>query len=183
MHPLHQRWIRHRAMVVKGFLRHQVLELLDGKSMSGMEIMGELERRTNGLWKPSPGSIYPLLAWLKRKDHVTVTASNGSGMKRYELTDSGRAVLKEERKIEAKLRKEVRLFPPPFPGALWFRIPPEKTAGIRESMRKFMSAFFELGSQLEDRYSEHAIETAQEAIEEAAGRIEDINRKMKGNRR
>jgi len=170
-------------MVVKGFLRHQVLELLDGKSMSGMEIMGELERRTNGLWKPSPGSIYPLLAWLKGKGHVKVTTSNGSGMKRYELTDSGRAVLKEERKIEAKLRKEIRLFPPPFPGALWFRIPPEKTAGIRESMRKFMSAFFELGGHLEDRYSEQALRTAQKAIEEAAGRIDDINKKIKGNRR
>jgi len=170
-------------MVVKGFLRHQVLELLDRKSMSGIEIMNELEGRTNGLWKPSPGSIYPLLAWLKGKGHVKVTASNGSGMKRYELTESGRAVLKEERKIEAKLRKEPRLFPPPFPGALWFRIPPEKTAGIRGSMRRFMSAFLELGSHLEDRYAEKAIEMTQKAIEEAAGKIEEINRKMKGNRR
>ena len=170
-------------MVVKGFLRHQVLELLDGRSMSGMEIMEELERRTNGSWKPSPGSIYPLLAWLKGKGHVKVMASDRSGMKRYELTESGKAILKEERKIEAKLRKEARLFPPPFPGALWFRMPPEKTAGIRESMRKFMSVFFELGSRLEERYSERVIEAAQEAIEEAAGRIEDINRKMKGNRR
>ena len=32
--------------------------------MSGSEIMEELEKRTGGRWKPSPGSVYPLLAWL-----------------------------------------------------------------------------------------------------------------------
>ena len=35
--------------------------------MSGSEIVGKIERETGGKWKPSPGSIYPLLGGLQEK--------------------------------------------------------------------------------------------------------------------
>ena len=58
-------WLRHNAMVPKGFLRYHVLEALNQKAMSGSELMDEIQKHTGGNWKPSPGSIYPLLAWLQ----------------------------------------------------------------------------------------------------------------------
>ena len=63
-------WMRHTAMVPKGFLRFQLLKMLLERPMSGSEIMSELESETNGYWKPSPGSIYPLLAWLQDQTYI-----------------------------------------------------------------------------------------------------------------
>ncbi|MBS7627233.1 PadR family transcriptional regulator, partial [Candidatus Bathyarchaeota archaeon] len=60
MFPL-RHWLRHTAMVPKGFLRYKVLKLLKEKPMAGSEIMGVIEEQTGGYWRPSPGSIYPLL--------------------------------------------------------------------------------------------------------------------------
>ena len=46
-------WLRHNAMVPKGFLRHQVLAALNEKAMSGSELMEEIQKSTGGNWKPS----------------------------------------------------------------------------------------------------------------------------------
>jgi len=180
MHPFKRHWMRHTAMVPKGFIRYQVLESLSEKPMSGSELMNDIEKRTNGHWKPSPGSIYPLLAWLQDNGYVKELPTDQNGMKRYELTDSGKALLDEERRIKKKFKREARFFcPPPFLGA-WFRIPPEKTLEVRESMRKLMAAFFELGSDLEEEFSKKAIEEARKILDDAAEELEKINKKMKG---
>ena len=169
-------------MVPKGFIRHRVLESLGTRPMSGSEIIEEIERTTDGLWKPSPGSIYPLLAWLQDKGYVKELQTDQNGLKRYELTQDGKKLLEEQRAIGAKLRKEAKSFPPPFLGALWFRIPPEKTAEVRKTMRRLMSAFFELGSSLEEKFSEDALEQARKALDEAAEKLEGINRKLRGTK-
>jgi DNA-binding PadR family transcriptional regulator len=180
MLPFGRHWMRHTAIVPKGFIRYQVLELLSEKPMSGSEIMNEIEKRTEGRWRPSPGSIYPLLSWLQDNDYVKELPAKEGGMKRYTLTDKGKALLEEQRKIELKFRKEVKFMPPPFLGALWFRIPPEKTIKLRESMHRVVSDFFELGSNLEKRFSMQAIEEVQKILDDAAKKLEEINRKLRG---
>lgn len=179
MRPFGRHWMRHTAIVPKGFIRYQVLELLSEKPMSGSEIMNEIEKRTNGRWKPSPGSIYPLLAWLQDNKYVKELPAEEGGMKRYVLTDEGKKLLEEQRKIKMRFRKEARFLPPPFLGALWFHIPPEKTIKLRESMHRVFSAFFELGSTLETKFSEDAIENVESILNEAAGKLEELNKKLK----
>jgi DNA-binding PadR family transcriptional regulator len=174
--------MRHTAIVPKGFIRYHVLESLAEKPMSGSEIMDEIERRTNGRWKPSPGSIYPLLAWLQDNGYLKELPTNQNGLKRYELTQNGKSLLEEQRKIRMKFRKEAKFFAPPFLGALWFRIPPERTAGVRESMHKAMSAFFELGASLEDKFSDEALGQARKVLDETAEKLQKINRSLKGPR-
>lgn len=171
--------MRHTAMVPKGFIRYQVLESLSEKHMSGSEIIDEIEHRTDGRWRPSPGSIYPLLAWLQDNGHVKELPTDQSGLKRYELTDNGKSLLEEQRKIKRKFGEEAKLLPPPFLGALWFHIPPEKTAEVRESVRRVMGAFFELGSCLEEQFSVQAVEEATKALDETAEKLEGICRKLK----
>jgi len=166
-------------MVPKGFIRFHVLESLAEKSMSGSEIMDEIEKRTNGRWKPSPGSIYPLLAWLQENKCIRELPSNQSGLKRYELTENGKNLLEEQRKIRKKFRKEAKLFAPPFLGALWFKIPPEKTAAMRDSMHRLIAAFFELGGNLEERFSEKTLEDVRQVLEETAKKLEKINKELK----
>ena len=90
-------WLRHNAMVPKGFLRYHVLEALNEKAMSGSELMEEIQKRTGGTWKPSPGSIYPLLAWLQDNSYVKELPTE-NGFKRYELTQTGKTCLKNRQK-------------------------------------------------------------------------------------
>jgi len=173
-------WMRHTAIVPKGFIRYQVLELLSEKPMSGSEIMNEIAKKTDGRWKPSPGSVYPLLSWLQDNNYIKELPAEQDGMKRYTLTEKGKALLEEQRKIRTKFRKEARFMPPPFLGGLWFRIPPEKTVELRRSMHRVISAFFELGSALEAKFSEQAIEDVQKILNETAEKLEGLNRKLKG---
>jgi DNA-binding PadR family transcriptional regulator len=57
--------------------------------MHGYQIIQELAERTGGVWRPSPGSVYPTLQQLEDEDLVRETASE-TGKRVYELTDAGR---------------------------------------------------------------------------------------------
>jgi len=171
-------WMRHTAMVPKGFIRYHVLEALNEKPMSGSELMDEIEKHTNGFWKPSPGSIYPLLSWLQDNGYVKELPSE-NGLKRYELAESGKALLEDQKKIRKKFR-EVGFLPAPFFDSLLMKIPSEKTAEIRNSMRRLAITFFQLGSTLQEKFSEQALGEALGAVDETSRKLEEINKKLKG---
>jgi DNA-binding PadR family transcriptional regulator len=69
-------------------VRSAVLALLLERPMHGYEIIQELDSRTNGIWRPSPGSIYPTLQLLE--DEGLIAAEADGGRKSYHLTDDGR---------------------------------------------------------------------------------------------
>jgi len=66
-------------------LRTAVLHLLSNGPKSGAEIMDEMERLTRGWWRPSPGSVYPLLEEMATEGTLTRNADG-----RYALTESAR---------------------------------------------------------------------------------------------
>lgn len=171
--------MKHTAIVPKGFIRYQVLELLSEKPVSGSEIINEIEKKTDGRWKPSPGSVYPLLSWLQDNNYIKELPVEEGGMKRYVLSDKGKDLLAEQRKIRLKFRKEAKFLPPPFLGGLWFHIPPEKTVELRRSMHRVFSAFFELGSNLEEHFSAQAIDDVQKILNETAEKLEELNKTMR----
>jgi DNA-binding PadR family transcriptional regulator len=70
-------------------VRAAILELLAERPMHGYEMLQELAERTQGLWRPSPGSLYPALQLLE--DQELVVSVTADGRRRYELTDAGRA--------------------------------------------------------------------------------------------
>jgi DNA-binding PadR family transcriptional regulator len=65
----------------RGWIRPTVLKILQEKPMNGMEIMSKINEMSHGWWKPSPGSIYPLLESLASEGIVT---KNKDG--KYELS-------------------------------------------------------------------------------------------------
>jgi DNA-binding PadR family transcriptional regulator len=69
-------------------VRPAVLALLLERPMHGYEMIQELESRTGGIWRPSPGSIYPTLQLLE--DEGLIEAESGGGRKSYQLTSDGR---------------------------------------------------------------------------------------------
>jgi len=58
--------------------------------MHGYEMIQEIAERSGGLWRPSPGSVYPTLQLLV--DEGLIVGAESEGSKRlFELTDEGRA--------------------------------------------------------------------------------------------
>jgi len=168
------------AAVPKGFLRYQVLELLNERPLSGSEIMNEIEKRTNKLWRPSPGSVYPLLAWLQDNRYTKEAAAEESGVKRYSLTEKGKKLLEEQRMIRKQLRDKAKFFVPPFLGAMWCGLPSEKIAELQKSCRRLVRAFASIGVNVGRKFSEQVFQETIKVLEEAAVKLEEINKKLEG---
>ena len=73
----------------RGDIRAAILALLAEEPMHGYQIIQELAERTGGVWRPSPGSVYPTLQQLQDEELVREAPSD-SGKRVYELTDAGR---------------------------------------------------------------------------------------------
>jgi DNA-binding PadR family transcriptional regulator len=69
-------------------VRAAALALLIERPMHGYEMIQELEERTDGVWRPSPGAVYPALQLLE--DQGLVTADADAGKRLFSLTDAGR---------------------------------------------------------------------------------------------
>ncbi|WP_445548232.1 PadR family transcriptional regulator [Frankia sp. CiP1_Cm_nod1] len=77
------------AKVRRGDVRAAVLALLAEAPMHGYQIINELTERSQGAWRPSPGSVYPVLQLLT--DEGLVHAEESDGKRVFHLTDAGRA--------------------------------------------------------------------------------------------
>jgi DNA-binding PadR family transcriptional regulator len=73
----------------RGDIRAAILVLLAEEPMHGYQVIQELTERTGGIWRPSPGSVYPTLQQLQDEELVREAPSD-SGKRVYELTDAGR---------------------------------------------------------------------------------------------
>jgi DNA-binding PadR family transcriptional regulator len=77
-----------RARRRRGDVRMALLILLAEEPRNGYQLMQVIEERSDGRWRPSPGSVYPVLSQLEDEGLVRATESDGS--KLFELTDAGR---------------------------------------------------------------------------------------------
>ena len=71
----------------RGDVRSAVLRLLAEQPMHGYQIIQELQSRSGGAWKPSPGSVYPTLQQLE--DEGLVKADEVDGRRTFKLTEAG----------------------------------------------------------------------------------------------
>jgi DNA-binding PadR family transcriptional regulator len=79
----------------RGDIRAASLLLLAEEPRNGYGLMQLLEERSGGVWRPSPGSVYPALAQLE--DEGLIRSVEHDGRKTFELTDAGRAHVEEHR--------------------------------------------------------------------------------------
>ncbi|MFL5877620.1 MAG: PadR family transcriptional regulator, partial [Solirubrobacteraceae bacterium] len=114
----------------RGDVRAALLALLAEEPRNGYQLMQEIERRSDGVWRPSPGSVYPALQLLEDEGLVRVSPERGG--KEYEITDTGRA--------EADARPE-------GVGAPWDAVKGDVGEGARElmgAMRQIGMALFQI---------------------------------------
>jgi DNA-binding PadR family transcriptional regulator len=86
---------RHGRKARRGDVRAAALVLLESEPRNGYQLMQEIERRSDGAWRPSPGAVYPALQQLE--DEGLVRTRETDGRKLFELTDAGRAHVEEHR--------------------------------------------------------------------------------------
>jgi DNA-binding PadR family transcriptional regulator len=84
-----------RSRAKRGDVRAAALLLLAEEPRNGYQLMEEIERRSGGAWRPSPGSIYPALAQLE--DEGLVRTEETAGRRAYRLTPEGEAYVEEQR--------------------------------------------------------------------------------------
>ncbi len=75
----------------RGDVRLAVLTLLAEQPMHGYQIITELSERSRGMWRPSPGSVYPTLQQLE--DEGLVSVAERDGRRTFSLTPAGEAEL------------------------------------------------------------------------------------------
>jgi DNA-binding PadR family transcriptional regulator len=78
---------RGRGRRNRGDVRAALLALLAERPMHGYEMIQELASRTGGIWRPSPGSVYPTLQMLE--DEGLITSQGMGGRRQFTLTDQG----------------------------------------------------------------------------------------------
>ncbi len=81
MAPEESRWNR-------GIIFFIVLSMVNEAPIYGNQVANKIYERTEGAWKPSAGSIYPILHGMRRKGLITRHEKDGKVM--YEITDKGR---------------------------------------------------------------------------------------------
>lgn len=74
----------------RGDVRAAILVLLREQPMHGYEMIQQIAERSNGIWRPSPGSVYPTLQLLDDEGLITTSETDGT-KKLFELTEEGRA--------------------------------------------------------------------------------------------
>lgn len=79
----------------RGDIRLATLLLLDEEPRNGYNLMQEIEERSGGVWRPSPGSVYPALSQLEDEGLIEPTEHEGS--KAFTLTEEGKAHVEANR--------------------------------------------------------------------------------------
>ncbi len=88
------------SSVPRGFSRYFILELLKEKPHTGKEIIDHAVEQSSGIWKPSPGLIYPLLGRLLDEGLIEETKEG-----KCQLTRKGRATAEDVDKINDIVKK------------------------------------------------------------------------------
>jgi DNA-binding PadR family transcriptional regulator len=90
------------SSVPRGFSRYFILELLKEKNRTGKEIIDYAVEQSNGIWKPSPGLIYPLLGRLLDENLIEESKDG-----RYQLTKKGLETAADVDKINDIVKKQL----------------------------------------------------------------------------
>jgi len=79
----------------RGDVRAAILAVLKDDAMNGYQIMSQIAERTGGVWKPSPGSVYPTIQQLE--DEGLIEGSEGPGQRKLKPTPAGWDYIGEHR--------------------------------------------------------------------------------------
>ena len=169
------------SAVPRGFLKYYVLRLLSRKPMHGYEIMNEIEKKSNGVWRPSAGSIYPIL--MRLEDRKLIKAiSHKSKVERkrpYQITEKGKDYLKECMDRVGRISKRID-----FLATFWRDLlyPRERFKTALQNLETNLSHLKESINHVSSKVLERnwpVIENMKEVMEGISNEIDDKTEKKK----
>ena len=90
------------SSIPRGFSRYFILEVLKKKPHTGKEIIDVAVKQSDGIWKPSPGLIYPLLGRLLDERLVEETKAG-----KYQITRKGKATADDLESINDIVKRQL----------------------------------------------------------------------------
>ena len=89
--------LAHPQGIPRGFLRLYVLHRIAARPAHGYDLLQEIESKTEGVWRPGAGSIYPILKELVRRGYIRAESHKKTGKPQriYHITPEGRALLQQ----------------------------------------------------------------------------------------
>src|SRR5207249_2738262 len=96
-HPTIHSALAHPQGIPRGFLRLYVLHRIAARPAHGYDLLQEIESKTEGVWRPGAGSIYPILKELVTGGYIRAEAHKKTGKPQhvYHITSEGRALLQQ----------------------------------------------------------------------------------------
>lgn len=140
----------------KGTLKLLILEALNDRPMHAYEIIKSIEKKFHGIYKPSPGSLYPVLKQLIENGMITVEEKDDK--KIYIITDKGKEAFN-------KMKTEMK-----------------NVFTKNNQYRKLVNQLFEIGLiiyNFRDKLSEEDYEKINNIINGCKNEIEDLLNKLK----
>jgi len=171
--------MKRAAGAPRGLLRFLVLKMLTEKPMSGAKIVERIEKETRGRWKPGPGSIYPLLAFLRKKGYTKELPREKAGVKNYVLTEKGKDLFKEQEKFGQTFIKKLEYLGPMLIGVAQFSPNHEKLRQIREPAKRFVMALLDLRTVARDRLTQQNVTEIAKILKDGSEKLEKIIQKTK----
>jgi DNA-binding PadR family transcriptional regulator len=146
-------------------LRHLTLKILEKQPMSGSELMEQIEGYTD--WRPSPGSIYPLLGHLQEEKLIEPSPDEEPGLKRFQLSEEGIQLMEEHSHHDEQITKRHRTI-----HKMYWILHREMPESLYESFSAFLNT-------MEDNYDKLADETEaskrfKEILDEASRKLAKI---------
>jgi len=175
-----ERWTKRAGSVPRGLLRFLVLNMLSKKPMSGVEIVEVIEKETGGKWIPSSGSVYPLLASLHEKGFTRESPSEEAGIKRYSLTNKGKALFEKQITLGQKMLNKLEFLVPLLIGR--FQLDPndeELLEKTKEPTQRVVKTLFDIRAEKNYRITKEDAKKIERILNRCADDLEELMQKIR----
>lgn len=153
--------------------------MLAKKPMSGAEIVEVTENETGGKWKPSSGSIYPLLIRLHDIGYTTKMPSEETGMKRYMLAAKGNVFFEKQISFGQKMLDKLEFIVPLLISGFQFDPNDEKIlSGTREPAKRVVMALLDLRALKSYQVTEQDSKKIEGILNKCAYELEEIVKRI-----
>lgn len=150
--------------VRRGDVRSAILGVLRSEPMNGYQVMQQIAERSGGVWKPSPGSVYPTIQQLE--DEGLIEGTDGPGQRKLKPTTAGWHYIEEH-------REELDAVWTPFEDGDEERGP--GFADLKPEIGQVMAAVWQIVTQGTDRQRRDAVEILVETRRRLYGLLADAD--------
>ena len=148
-------------------LQHLSLFLLKSGPMSGSELTERIEEFSE--WRPSPGSMYPLLSNLQERELIEPYEDGEAGLKRFIITQKGKEEIHTHGNREEEIGKRIRT----FRKITWILM-----KGMSEEVYGSFSGLFEALDSTWDSIDENAVTQFKDILDNTITELNKIGKKQ-----